>query len=186
MRKCTSCNSGVLKPHFLDELFRAHICSACGGNWILIEDYVAWKEHNPQHTFPSDLDFAQVDVADSRKALLCPVSGAIMQKFRISSRSDRRVDYSPAVGGLWLDKGEWELLKSEGLAGSLNAVVTHQWQQKVRQESARGTFSEIYRQKFGEEVYEKIKDLRAWLQAQPQKADLRAYLLAEDPYSAEK
>lgn len=45
---CTKCKIGVLKPSFLDGLFRAHICSGCGGNWILVEDFVAWKEHNSE------------------------------------------------------------------------------------------------------------------------------------------
>lgn len=187
MMKCTSCSSGVLKPSFMDDLFRAHTCSNCGGNWVLIQDYVAWKERNPEHRFADNIiDFDESDAADSKQAMLCPVSGAIMQKFRISSRSGHRLDYSAAVGGLWLDKGEWELLKAEELAGSLNAVVTRQWQQKVRQDSARENFAEIYKLKFGEEVYRQIKEIREWLQSQEHKADLRAYLLAEDPYSAEK
>lgn len=60
------------------------------------------------------------------------------------------------------------------------------WQHKIRQDSARDTFAELYSAKFGEDVYSRIKELRKWLQSQEQKADLRAYLLAEDPYSAEK
>ena len=34
--------------------------------------------------------------------------------------------------------------------------------------------------------YEKVKEIRQWLVEHPQKADLRAYLFAEDPYSARK
>lgn len=187
MMRCTSCKSGVLKPNFIDELFRAHTCSSCGGSWVLIQDYVAWKERNPEYKFPENLTaFDESETSDTKQAMLCPVSGAIMQKFRISAGNDHRLDYSAAVGGLWLDKGEWELLKAEGLAGSLNAVVTQQWQNKVRQDSARENFSEIYKLKFGEDLYSKIREVREWLQSQEQKADIRAYLLAEDPYSAEK
>ncbi len=49
--KCTSCKQGELDPSFIEGQFRAHTCSNCGGNWVLIEDYVAWKERNPQYSF---------------------------------------------------------------------------------------------------------------------------------------
>lgn len=184
--KCTSCKSGVLSPSFLEGQFRAHTCSSCGGNWVLIEDYVSWKERNANYKFDDDVTFEETDVSDSKKALICPASGTIMRKFRISSKNEHKLDYSSVVGGLWLDKGEWDLLKSEGLAGYLNSVVTQNWQKKIRQDSAITNFSEIYEAKFGNETYEKIKELRTWLLAQEQKSDLRAYILAEDPYSAEK
>lgn len=187
MMKCTSCSQGFLKPTFIDALFRAHSCSSCEGNWVLIQDYVAWKERNPEYQFTDNLQSVDESGAeDSKKAMLCPVSGAIMQKFRIAADSEHRLDYSAAVGGIWLDRGEWELLKEKGLAGSLNAVVTQQWQHRIREQNASESFAEIYRHKFGEDLYSKVKEVREWLQSQEQKADIRAYLLAEDPYSAER
>jgi Zn-finger nucleic acid-binding protein len=181
--KCTSCKQGNLSPSFIEGQFRAHTCSNCSGNWILIEDYVSWKEQNPQYTFDQSL-ICESD--ETKKALLCPVTGKIMRKLRLSSTSDHRVDYSASVGGVWLDKGEWELLKQKGLAGSLNAVITTHWQRNIRMNSAKDNFAEIYSDKFGEECYEKVKELREWLYKQPNKADLRAYILADDPYSASK
>lgn len=180
---CTSCKKGQLLACFIDEQFRAHSCSNCQGNWILIEDYVSWKEKNPQYTFDESL---QCDIDDSKQAILCPVTGTIMRKLKLSTNTEHRIDYSASVGGVWLDKGEWQLLKNEGLAGSLNAVLTAHWQRNIRINNAKDNFSEIYHDKFGVENYQKVKALREWLTEQPNKADLRAYLLAEDPYSAEK
>ncbi|MAQ01446.1 MAG: hypothetical protein CL586_04880 [Alteromonadaceae bacterium] len=182
---CTKCKSGVLQPSFLDGLFRAHTCSGCGGNWILVEDFVAWKEQNSEFQFAADHTVTE-DTEDTKKALLCPVTGTIMRKFKITAGTDHRVDYSAPVGGIWLDKGEWDLLKSEQVAGTLNNVVTQHWQKQIQRESSASNLSAIYSQKFGEENYEKVKAIRAWLINQPNKADLRAYLLAEDPYSASK
>lgn len=181
--QCTQCKQGQLVPSFLDDLFRAHTCNHCGGNWILIEDFVSWKERNKAFEFKKENSFSE-DTGDTKKALFCPVTGSIMRKFKISATTDHRVDYSAQVGGIWLDKGEWALLKTEGVAGVLNNVVTQQWQNKVREESAASHFADIYASKFGDETYKEIKALREWLNAQPNKADLRAYLLAEDPYSA--
>ncbi len=181
--KCTSCKSGQLLPSFIEGQFRAHTCSHCEGNWILVEDYVSWKERNPQFSFKTD---STCEAEDTKTAMLCPVSGLIMRKLRLSSNTVHRIDYSASVGGVWLDKGEWDLLKEEGLAGSLNSVLTTHWQRNVRLDSTKDNFSEIYKDKFGQDSYNKVKELRGWLAEQPNKADLRAYLLAEDPYSAEK
>ncbi len=41
-----------------------------------------------------------------------------MRKLRLSTTTEHRIDYSASVAGVWLDKGEWQLLKEEGLAGS--------------------------------------------------------------------
>jgi Zn-finger nucleic acid-binding protein len=183
---CTSCKNGALFPSFIDGQFRAHTCSNCDGNWILIEDYVSWKERNVDYKFSEDITIQESEIPDSKKAIICPASGTIMRKFRISSQNEHKIDYSSVVGGLWLDKGEWELLKSEGLAGCLNAVVTPNWQRNIRHDNTKQNFAEIYEAKFGNENYSKIKELRSWLMSQDQRSDLRAYLLAENPYSAEK
>jgi len=105
-------------------------------------------------------------------------------KYRISKDSSHRLDLSPDVGGIWLDKGEWEYLKKAGLAHQLNTIFTTPWQRKVRSESAKDTFEQMYRKKFGNEDYEKIKSMRAWLVAHPHRNALRAFLMAEDPWSA--
>ncbi|WP_241566335.1 zf-TFIIB domain-containing protein [Pseudoalteromonas sp. R3] len=136
--KCTSCGVGQLRPGFIEGLFRAHSCDHCQGDWILIEDYVAWKERNPDYQFAEHIEFGE-DVQDSKRALLCPVSGTLMRKFRISATSAHRVDYSVATGGLWLDKGEWQLLKAEGLAGALNQLVTSNGNSKFAKTPASKT-----------------------------------------------
>jgi Zn-finger nucleic acid-binding protein len=180
--RCPGCRNTNLIPSFLDDLFRAHTCKDCGGSWILIEDYVTWKERNPEYTFPQEISF---EVDDTKNALLCPVSGTIMQKYRISHVSDHYLDYSACVGGVWLDKGEWEYLKDNNLAGSLNKIFISQWQKSIRVNNSRITFSDIYKEKFGEETYTKAKEIREWLNNHPCKEDLRSYILADDPYTTE-
>ena len=181
--RCPRCKQGNLQASFIDQQFRAHTCDNCGGNWILIEDYVTWKERHPHFQFT----LAEVeDIDDSQHALMCPMSGVIMRRLRITKDTSHRLDYSSPVGGVWLDKGEWELIKAAGLAGSLNGILTEQWQNKIREQNAEATFAQLYQNKFGAEDYQKIKDLREWLHTHPRKTDLRAYLLADDPYSAKK
>jgi Zn-finger nucleic acid-binding protein len=183
---CTSCNNGVLKETLLEVDFWAQTCSSCGGNWILIEDFAVWKESNLDYNFSDDISVEDAEITDSKKAILCPSSGTIMRKFRVSAANEHKIDYSSKVGGVWLDKGEWELLKSEGLAGSLNSILTNHWQAKIKQANAATNFSEFYLEKFGSESYEKAKEFREWLINHELKSDLKAYVLADDPYSADK
>lgn len=182
--QCPKCIPGKLVPSYLELFFCAHKCDSCGGDWVLIEDYVNWKDKHPEYHYTA-IDVSE-DVDDSVKALLCPVSGLIMRKLKIAKHTSHRLDYSASVGGVWMDKGEWELLKKEGLAGSLNTILTEHWQTKIRDQRTEDTFDLLYSAKFGEQDYIKIKQLREWLQAHPQKADLRSFLLADDPYSARR
>ncbi|CDG53312.1 MULTISPECIES: zf-TFIIB domain-containing protein [Halomonadaceae] len=62
--KCTACQQGNLVPSFIDALFRSHTCDNCGGNWILIEDYISWKERHPEHVF-DDTGVESVEAEDT-------------------------------------------------------------------------------------------------------------------------
>jgi Zn-finger nucleic acid-binding protein len=181
--KCTSCKAGELSRTFIDGLFEAKTCNNCEGNWILIEDYVQWKAKNPNHQFDVTEDFS---VSETTTAMLCPVSGVIMRKLKIGENNTHRVDYSAPVGGVWLDSGEWELLKQEGLAGSLNRILTAVWQRNIQLKKTQNNLAEVYKNKFGETAYQQVKDFRQWLERQPNKTDLKAYINADDPYSAIK
>ncbi|WP_245614611.1 TFIIB-type zinc ribbon-containing protein [Leminorella grimontii] len=107
-----------------------------------------------------------------------------MTKFRISKDTAHRLDLSARVNGIWLDKGEWELLKTHGLAGRLNTLFTDFWQRQVREAQADDRLDEMYRSLLGEDDYEKLKELRNWLKQHPQRERMRAFLLAEGPASS--
>ncbi|WLQ12264.1 zf-TFIIB domain-containing protein [Hahella aquimaris] len=182
--KCTSCNSGALKPGFLEDLLACHICDNCGGTLIYLQDYLRWL--NSEHSL-SEVDFdLAVNAEDSKKALLCPKTGRLMLKYRISKNTDHRLDLSPEILAMWLDKGEWDLLKQEGLATKLNAIFTDPWQRKIRESKARDVFEALYEEEFGKEEYAKLREVREWLDKQSKQKSMIAYLLAKDPYSANR
>lgn len=182
---CTSCSQGILKPASFEEGLPAHSCSNCNGHWVLINDFISWIERYPDYNLANDASY-HAKAVDSKKALICPASGNIMTKYQISSSSEHRLDYSASVGGIWLDTGEWELLKSEGLAGTLHTLVTNEWQQQIREHKAENNFSQMYSDKFGKDVYIKVKEFREWLENQAHNEELKAYITAENPYSAEQ
>lgn len=179
---CTRCKQGILQPGFLDDLFPARTCNGCGGSFILLKDYLHWRDKHPDHVFTD----AKVEpIPDAPKhAFLCPVTGALMVPYRISKSSQHRLDLSPKINGIWLDKGEWGLLKAEGLAGSLNRIFTDPWQRKIREEAAKEVFASLYQNQFGEVDYSRLGEMRAWIWKHPRRDALLAYLNDDDPYSA--
>lgn len=183
--RCPSCDNGILQYAYLDELFPCKTCDSCQGNWLLLEDYLRWKEMRSDKAsiYADDID---VKLTETRKALICPVSGTLMLKYRISKQTNHRLDLSPAVNGIWMDKGEWELLKKSGIADKLNTIFTAPWQKKIRQESSHDIFEQLYLEKFGEQDYNKIKEIRDWLAAHPHADSLRAFLVSDNPWSAIK
>ena len=68
----------------------------------------------------------------SQRALICPESGRLLLRYRVGHGLRFHIDRSPATGGVWLDKGEWEALKSKGLHVSLHLIFTAAYQRQIR------------------------------------------------------
>jgi Zn-finger nucleic acid-binding protein len=179
---CPVCDQAPLLDQHLEPQLRVKTCGRCSGHWIDIDTFARWRELAPV------VDEASGDLqvlADSQSALLCPVSGRLMQKYRFSAGNTHRLDYSAAVGAVWLDGGEWQLLKRTGMALQLSQILTEHWQRQLRSAHAAAKLKELYAQKFGVDAYQKVSAMRVWLAEQPHKDDLLAYLSAVDPYSAQ-
>ena len=85
--------------------------------------------------------------------------------------------------GVWLDKNEWESLKAADLHDEINKVFTKPWQQHIDDETSASKLDSMYLKKFGESDYQKIKEIRKWLQDNPNRNVLIAFLLDKDPFS---
>ena len=178
---CTSCKSGKLVPAYLDELFPCHTCKNCGGNFVLLDAYLRWLESNRNLSFVQG--DAEVEVDETQQAMICPKTGSIMLKYRISKNTEHRLDLSPSINAIWMDKGEWDLIKREGLAGQLHAVFTDAWQKKIRNAKTEDTLRAMYEREFGEN-YGAVREFRNLVSRLPNKAEIIAYLVSDNPYRA--
>ncbi|MFK8018450.1 MAG: hypothetical protein AB8B86_01660 [Pseudomonadales bacterium] len=184
--KCTSCKQGELAPAHIDNMLPSNTCTQCGGSLIFLKDYLRWRDlhGDVEGSVAAKQGNTETDEADeSRRALICPVSGKLMLKFRISKETDRKIDLSPSINAIWLDKGEWALLKTNGVANHLNEVFTHTWQRKVREANSRDTLDAMYAEDFGEH-YGAVKEFKKIVEKLECKPELIAYLVADDPYEA--
>jgi Zn-finger nucleic acid-binding protein len=148
----------------------------------MLTDYLRWLEHNDKPEFVVDAG-AVIKAEESEKALLCPKTGGLMTKYKISADSDHRLDYSPRINAVWMDAGEWELIKQKGLAGQLNKVFTDHWQKELVSQESAEILEGLYERRFGEH-YAAIKAFREILDQLPERHEVLAYLMSDDPYEA--
>ena len=174
--KCTSCGKGVLGHSYLEPQLPCYNCSNCGGNLLMLSDFLRWKENNEPTT-----DKVAVEAQETSKAMTCPKTGMLMTKYKISKDIEHRLDLSPSISAVWIDKGEWELLKEKGLANNLNSIFTDHWQEDIRSGESSDIMSAIYKRKFGNH-YEDIKAFRELITDKEYRSQAIAYLMAEDPY----
>jgi len=180
--KCTSCRSGVLNPSYLEGLFPCHTCNNCEGTLVMLADYLRWQGENENSKFVAQVADT-IEAEETTRALICPKTGGLMTKYRISKETDHRLDLSPTINAVWMDKGEWQLLKDNGLAGSLSTIFTDHWQTEIRSQESADIMLAFYERIFGEN-YEQIKAFREMLNETDIKSEAIAYLIADDPYKA--
>lgn len=173
--KCPSCQMGELQNSTIDNLFPCKTCDHCNGNWLLLKDYMYWKNYSTQKP---PIDKINIPISETKNAIICPVSGTLMIKYRITNEVENRIDYSRHSAAIWLDHGEWQLIKKLGLAYQLNEIFTTNWQKKVKDEASSQFSDKCYIERFGEEDYKKIKEIRDWLTNHPQSHNLYNYLNA--------
>jgi Zn-finger nucleic acid-binding protein len=156
----------------------AYECPKSGGLWIPLQSYLAWKERQPPKPAAATGACPAALQDDSRQqALICPESGRLLLRYRVGHGLPFHVDRSPATGGVWLDKGEWEALKSKGLHVSLHLVFTAAYQRQVRSLEYVQTMTDAFRERIGAADFAKVAEFGAWLARHPKGRDICCYLL---------
>jgi Zn-finger nucleic acid-binding protein len=112
-----------------------------------------------------------------RRALVCPESGRLLIRYKVGHGLKFHLDLSPVTGGVWLDKGEWEALKSKGLHGELNLIFTSSYQRQIRTAEYEQTLEATFRDRIGDEDFKKVTAFKNWLAQHPKRRDIGSYLL---------
>jgi Zn-finger nucleic acid-binding protein len=113
---------------------------------------------------------------------LCPESGHIMKRFKIIPNVDFYLDRCSHCNGIWFDGNEWDILVSRNMQDKVNQFFTAPWQVKLHEKETRANMEKIYKDKLGADDYQRIQEVRAWLDKNPSKAMLIAFLQADDPF----
>ena len=154
-------------------------CPVSGGLWIPLQPYLTWKEQQPDAPIPSAANEPTSAPTEESKprALICPESGKLLLRYRVGHGLPFHIDRSPATGGVWLDKGEWEALKSKGLHTSLHLICTAGYQRTIRTTEYSETLTETFRDRIGPADFAKVTAFAEWLAQHPKGRDICCYLM---------
>lgn len=181
---CPKCKTVEMTDSNLEPELANQYCPSCEGNWLFLEDYLNWKITHDKEVLPQNDESLNIEeIIDTKTALLCPISGGLMSKFRISNQSEHRLDISAKCGGIWLDKGEWELLKEFKLTLELNRIFTDSWQNQLRSATTKDVLTKLYNERFGEQDYQKLIEIKHWIDQHPKQKLIRSFLMNNDPWS---
>jgi len=168
----------IMGPVEIEPGLNALQCPVSKGFWIPLQSYLAWRERHRDRAIPLPSEATPVGEDDSaRAALFCPESGCLLQRFKVGQGLPFRIDRSPVTGGIWLDQGEWEALKSRDLHAELHQVFTAGYQKKVRSAQLQQTVLQTFQGKIGDEDFVKVSEFKSWLTQHPRSRDIICYLL---------
>ncbi|CAN5712352.1 hypothetical protein BH11VER1_BH11VER1_26330 [soil metagenome] len=162
-----------IEPHL-----NAYECPESQGVWIPLQSYFNWLQKHAATIKPLPADYVpDVIEDDTQEVLFCPESGCILARYKVGRGFDFHVDRSPLTGGVWLNQGEWDALKSMELHDDLHLIFTAHYQQRVRSESFEYNLLKSFQDRIGEEDFPKVAEFRNWLLDHPKKRDIQAFLL---------
>jgi len=182
MMRCPVCKRGRCEPEELCDGLEVVTCPACGGHWIPSGNYSAWLKEHGEGMPGGESAEIEIDVSDVHGAKVCPDCEKILLKYKVGHGLEFFIDHCPGCGSIWLDKGEWEALQAKNLHDEIRRVLSAPWQRKLRDVDMREKVERAYANWFGPDTYEEAKEIRRWLQDQPQRKAILAFLGDDDPY----
>ena len=187
MTKCPMCKKAELRLSTYEENLPVNECPVCGGAWLRANEYAVWLTTQTPGSYElegiEELTISR-QVSDSHQAAFCPDCGHFLRSYRVESGIGFHVDRCNHCNGVWLDRNEWQALKAAGLHDEINQFFTRPWQRKVQDQKTAERLDAIYAQRFGDEDYRRVKEIRDWLAGHRNRNTLLAFLMDEDPYKA--
>lgn len=171
------CPGATMRRTEIEPGLFAYTCPQTRGIWIPLLSYLDWKEHHGHDPQPPGTDYALLPEDDTdQRTLICPESGHLLIRYRVGHGLKFHIDLSPETGSIWLDRGEWEALKSKGLHLELNYIFTASYQRRVRLEEHEEALDRSFRQRIGPEDFVKVAAFKRWLAGHPKRRHIRSYL----------
>lgn len=176
--KCPNCESMDSVNLTLEDNLHAIKCNNCEGIWIPSTNYLKYIESNkPDLSLlnPTDMQkvFSEKDTETGKK---CPDCGKQVVARKAGFGAEFKVDRCDHCYGIWLDRDEWELLKSKNLNTVIYYMFTSTWEMKVRSQTEFSLKLKAIEKNFSEDQSTKIVDFLKWLEQQDNKHELLSYM----------
>jgi len=176
---CPVCHHPALEASELMAHLDALRCPQCEGKWLPSVNYRAWLAAY-QERLPERAAHEIFEIHDDQSVKLCPECRRILLRYKVKADLGFLLDHCSSCNGVWFDKNEWEALASRHLHDELHLIFTEPWQRKVEREESRLQQQRLLKRRLGEEDYEELKRVYAWLWAHPQHHILLAHLSSQE------
>ncbi|HWE03396.1 MAG TPA: zf-TFIIB domain-containing protein [Tepidisphaeraceae bacterium] len=178
LMKCPVCKTAVLLDDALPGGPPSHRCSDCRGHWVEADRYWKWLETRSatQSQAASGNPAAPV-VESAPKAKLCPECGRLLTRAKVGRGADFFLERCSHCGGIWFDADEWDTLLALGLHDDVHFVFSDAWQAEIARIDRQRQHDRLLREKLGDVDFDKIQQIKTWLDGHPHRVELYAILL---------
>jgi Zn-finger nucleic acid-binding protein len=178
---CPKCRSELANGILSDLLLTKH-CPECDGEWIPGRMYQAWRSERPAIVSSHDAILKNYDLHYSpspydAKAANCPECRSIMARGKISLKQPFYVEHCLACGGIWCDRGEWDVLERLQLHTNIIQIFSSGWQAQARASHMNALERQAVIDKVGVEMAQRVFDLADILIKHPNGDFAAAYLM---------
>ena len=177
---CPKDRNEALVDVVLSDGLAAKYCPACEGNWIEPEVYENWKQNQsapPAKPIPTDLDLGYIPAPADARGGLCPDCHGFLARSRVGLTPPFYVERCGRCGGVWCDRGEWDVLSHLGLHTAIDYLFTNDWQNQTREQEYLDRERRATVDKLGEELAHQVFDLTEKLEQHPNGDFGVAYLM---------
>lgn len=202
MHTCPACKSTRLQQSELEPGLKVFVCPQCRGQWIPFAEYLPWVEAGATTSAPDESGAKPDDLfgavapasapttpapgatvpaapAAPAKVKLCPECGRFLRRYQLGMGIEFDVERCGGCAGVWCDRGKWPRLRTAGAHARLHMLFSDAWQNKLKDEQLRKRQEDRVRAILGDADFEHARDFKAWVDAHPHRATLRA-VLADD------
>lgn len=171
-----------LHPLELEPGLPAARCPRCTGHWLRLGDYANWRAAQPRD-LPVVAGASPPAEVGPDGALLkqCPDCGQILTRFRVGHGVTFRLEQCRRCQGVWFDGSEWDILRARNLHDDLHVIFSDPWQHTLAAERSLHRTEAQFEQWLGVEGYERVREMKAWVDSHPYRTELLAYLQRPNP-----
>lgn len=159
-----------------------HCCPHCHGHWINSQDYEDWQTQKGRQLLSLDQVLDNIDLemeisVDDKKAGFCPECQCYLTRAKVPITTPFFVESCASCNGIWLDHGEWEILRQLGLELEIKKLFLRGWQATLRDKQKAKNEQAVIIQKLGPELAEKLFEIANLLETYDDEEVGIAYLI---------
>ncbi|MGH1472564.1 MAG: zf-TFIIB domain-containing protein [Cellvibrionaceae bacterium] len=171
---CPKCKKTTLEATEIENGLVAAQCTGCNGMLIPLFSFRYWAKNLSSESSP---EINPTPTEDSDNAIICSKCSHLMLKYLIGIEQKNKLDLCSSCDDVWLDAGEWQLLKQLGIHTQLASITTDVWQSDLRKQRQWNLEKSRYEKILGKKDFSKLIEFQEWLSNHPEKHHIKQFIL---------